>query len=51
LQDGAADPSTIRNASTLLSESGTAALGIVINKAAQPRAYAPAQGKISGLAS
>lgn len=51
LQDGAADPSTIRNASTLLSGSGTAALGIVINKAAQPKAYAPAQGKISGLAS
>ena len=51
LQDGAADPSTIRDANTLLSRSGTAALGIVINKAALPKAYAPAQDKISGLAS
>ncbi|MFZ2155383.1 MAG: exopolysaccharide transport family protein, partial [Bradyrhizobium sp.] len=49
-RDGAADRTAIENASALLSKSGSAALGLVINQV-RPARVIEAQSAISGLAS
>jgi hypothetical protein len=49
-RDGAADRSAIESAGDLLSKSGPAGLGLVINQVGPPRII-QAQGAISGLAS